>query len=273
LRTLPDLELAMGRKKGGARKDTEWSDNEDDTAVAAAPVRRKDKSGRKANAGSAAAAARGGDDDDDDGGGDGDGGPIVGGGATDTVEDSSPAVRRQAAADGRQKAKKGGKKGDAPPEDDDDNDDDPQDVAGGGGSGGGGVKCFKCGESGHITAKCPQKGAKAAARRKCYVCGLPGHTRRECPGVDDGGVGQSRFKNAKSCEFNAMACNTTRITNTSAFPVTSHSPLGACLSIIALPLIASALPSPCLFFSRAHAPTHVDAPLFRHQHTMYINHT
>eukprot|EP00035_Acanthoeca_spectabilis_P006689 m.127943 g.127943 ORF g.127943 m.127943 type:complete len:323 (+) comp13615_c0_seq3:235-1203(+) len=61
-----------------------------------------------------------------------------------------------------------------------------------------GPKCFKCGSYGHAQAKCPTKGAKAAARRKCYICGETGHTRRECPGIEDGGRGQSKYRSPKS---------------------------------------------------------------------------
>ena len=43
--------------------------------------------------------------------------------------------------------------------------------------------CFNCSETGHVTANCPARRAKAKATRKCFVCGRRGHTRRECPGT------------------------------------------------------------------------------------------
>lgn len=45
-----------------------------------------------------------------------------------------------------------------------------------------GERCFNCSETGHTTANCPARRAKAKASRKCFVCGRRGHTRRECPG-------------------------------------------------------------------------------------------
>ena len=37
------------------------------------------------------------------------------------------------------------------------------------------VRCFCCGEAGHVRTQCPQK------EKACYNCGVLGHRIRECP--------------------------------------------------------------------------------------------
>ena len=46
-------------------------------------------------------------------------------------------------------------------------------------------RCFNCGESGHVSSKCPKPVAEAPAanggRKACYVCGSDQHLSRNCP--------------------------------------------------------------------------------------------
>ncbi|KAF3033072.1 hypothetical protein E8E12_001851 [Didymella heteroderae] len=49
-----------------------------------------------------------------------------------------------------------------------------------GGSGGGGQGCFKCGEVGHRKADCPQ-GGSGGGGKACFNCGNEGHRKTECP--------------------------------------------------------------------------------------------
>ena len=50
---------------------------------------------------------------------------------------------------------------------------------GGGGKGGGGIKCHRCGGTGHPQRLCPS--ADPPAEHLCFGCGGKGHFGRECP--------------------------------------------------------------------------------------------
>src|SRR5690606_7917199 len=51
------------------------------------------------------------------------------------------------------------------------------------------VKCYTCGEKGHIAAQCPKSGFRSSSivtmpkkvSLKCYQCGKEGHIRPDCP--------------------------------------------------------------------------------------------
>ena len=44
-------------------------------------------------------------------------------------------------------------------------------------------RCYSCGETGHISSRCPSKtpSRPKEGNRSCFNCGLPGHFGRECP--------------------------------------------------------------------------------------------
>jgi Tat protein secretion system quality control protein TatD with DNase activity len=52
-------------------------------------------------------------------------------------------------------------------------------------------RCHRCGKVGHLANKCSSGKTK---NLKCHICGKGGHLRSECPGIEDDGVGQSKFK-------------------------------------------------------------------------------